>query len=597
MQISDLLGKYGQNTVPVTAQEQAVKTGTQQLIGTLSSLQTGNVFEGTVTDISDGQVLLTLANGEKISARLEGQIQLRLNQAMFFEVKSNTQTQIAIKPYLNGDSSNPTLLKAVMQAGMGVTADNLEMVRTMMEEQLPIDKNSLNQMMRQLAMFPKAEPSVIAQMNKLGIPVTETNVQQFSNYKADTAAIMKELENVLEQLPKSIAGEGDTAGQMTAKNMQLMDILFGGETIEQSQDTGAKAQELLAKTADGSVVIKNGTEQQAADIAKELQQILSTAEDGMQQTSAAGEGIQQADAAREGAQQADAAKQAEGRQMPAATQGSLGEILGKEGAASLEQQLKALETDGKQVLFDKNGNLNTGMSAEEFLKNLNQLFKENEFPQKEALFKLFSGKEYQTIFKKAVENQWYLEPQETGSKETVEKLYNRLQTQMNRMDEFIKQAGSGTEGLQKAVADVRGNIEFMNQINQIYNFVQLPLKMNGQNVNSELYVYTNKKNPRDMDGELSAFLHLDMDHLGSTDISVKMKGTAVKTNFYMADDASYELILAHAEELAERLENKGYQCQIEVKSEEKDMDFVEDFLKHDMPSAGKVYRYSFDVRA
>lgn len=596
MQISDLLGKYGQNTVPVTAQEQAVKTGTQQLTGTLSSLQTGNVFEGTVTDISDGQVLLTLANGEKISARLEGQIQLRLNQAMFFEVKSNTQTQIAIKPYLNGDSSNPTLLKALMQAGMGVTADNLEMVRTMMEEQLPIDKNSLNQMMRQLAMFPKAEPSVIAQMNKLGIPVTEANVQQFSNYKADTAAIMKELENVLEQLPKSIAGEGDTAGQMTAKNMQLMDILFGGETIEQSQDAGAKAQELLAKTADGSVTIKSG-EQQAADIAKELQQILSTAEDGMQQTSAAGEGIQQADAAREGAQQADAAKQAEGRQMPAATQGSLGEILGKEGAASLEQQLKALETDGKQVLFDKNGNLNTGMSAEDFLKNLNQLFKENEFLQKEALFKLFSGKEYQTILKKAVENQWYLEPQETGSKETVEKLYNRLQTQMNRLDEFIKQAGSGTEGLQKAVADVRGNIEFMNQINQIYNFVQLPLKMNGQNVNSELYVYTNKKNPRDMDGELSAFLHLDMDHLGSTDISIKMKGTAVKTNFYMADDASYELILAHAEELAERLENKGYQCQIEVKSEEKDMDFVEDFLKHDMPSAGKVYRYSFDVRA
>ena len=538
MQISDLLGKYGQNTVPVTAQEQAVKTGTQQLTGTLSSLQTGNVFEGTVTDISDGQVLLTLANGEKISARLEGQIQLQLNQAMFFEVKSNTQTQIAIKPYLNGDSSNLTLLKALMQAGMGVTTDNLEMVRTMMEEQLPIDKNSLNQMMRQLAMFPKAEPSVIAQMNKLGIPVTEANVQQFSNYKADTAAIMKELENVLEQLPKSIAGEGDTAGQMTAKNMQLMDILFGGETIEQSQDTGAKAQELLAKMADGSVVIKNGTEQQAADIAKELQQTLSTAEDGTLQTGASDEGIQQA--GKEGVQQeANAVKQTVNGQMPAVAQGSLGEILGKEGVAGLEQQLKALETDGKQVLLDKNGNLKTGMSAEDFLKNLNQLFKENEFPQKEALFKLFSGKEYQTILKKAVENQWYLEPQETGSKETVEKLYNRLQTQMNRLDEFIKQAGSGTEGLQKAVADVRGNIEFMNQINQIYNFVQLPLKMNGQNVNSELYVYTNKKNPRDMDGELSAFLHLDMDHLGYTDISVKMKGTAVNTNVYMADDAYY----------------------------------------------------------
>ena len=596
MQISDLLGKYGQNTVPVTAQEQAVKTGTQQLTGTLSSLQTGNVFEGTVTDISDGQVLLTLANGEKISARLEGQIQLQLNQAMFFEVKSNTQTQIAIKPYLNGDSSNLTLLKALMQAGMGVTTDNLEMVRTMMEEQLPIDKNSLNQMMRQLAMFPKAEPSVIAQMNKLGIPVTEANVQQFSNYKADTAAIMKELENVLEQLPKSIAGEGDTAGQMTAKNMQLMDILFGGETIEQSQDTGAKAQELLAKMADGSVVIKNGTEQQAADIAKELQQTLSTAEDGTLQTGASDEGIQQA--GKEGVQQeANAVKQTVNGQMPAVAQGSLGEILGKEGVAGLEQQLKALETDGKQVLLDKNGNLKTGMSAEDFLKNLNQLFKENEFPQKEALFKLFSGKEYQTILKKAVENQWYLEPQETGSKETVEKLYNRLQTQMNRLDEFIKQAGSGTEGLQKAVADVRGNIEFMNQINQIYNFVQLPLKMNGQNVNSELYVYTNKKNPRDMDGELSAFLHLDLEHLGSTDVSVKMQHRNVKTNFYMADDASYDLVEKYLPILEQKLKDKGYQCTITMTKEEKKVSFGDDFLRKDMPQTGTLHRYSFDVRA
>ncbi|MFR8246619.1 MAG: hypothetical protein ACLU9V_01455 [Roseburia sp.] len=79
----------------------------------------------------DRYLLLTArANGEKISARLEGQIPLQLNQAMFFEVKSNTQTQIAIKPYLNGVSSSEasTPLKALMQAGMGVTTDNLEMV-------------------------------------------------------------------------------------------------------------------------------------------------------------------------------------------------------------------------------------------------------------------------------------------------------------------------------------------------------------------------------------------------------------------------------------------------------------------------------------
>ncbi|MFR8246618.1 MAG: hypothetical protein ACLU9V_01450 [Roseburia sp.] len=118
---------------------------------------------------------------------------------------------------------------------------------------------------------------------------------------------------------------------MTAKNMQLMDILFGGETIEQSQDTGAKAQELLAKMADGSVVIKNGTEQQAADIAKELQQTLSTAEDG---TTPRGQVHQMRacnEAGKEGVQQeANAVKQTvNGRSACCGTGQSGGEILGK----------------------------------------------------------------------------------------------------------------------------------------------------------------------------------------------------------------------------------------------------------------------------
>ena len=39
----------------------------------------------------------------------------------------------------------------------------------------------------------------------------------------------------------------------------------------------------------------------------------------------------------------------------------------------------------------------------------------------------------------------------------------------------------------------------------------------------ELYVYTNKKNLADNDGNVSAFLHLDMDHLGPVDVYVAMQ--------------------------------------------------------------------------
>lgn len=567
MQISNLLGKYDQN-IPVAAQEQTAKTGTQQLAGQLSSLNVGNIFEGTVKELSGNQVLLMLGNGESIAARMEGQVNLALNQSMFFEVKSNTGAQIAIKPYLGGNSSNPTLMKALMQAGLGVTEEHLEMVKSMMEEQLPIDKQSLTQMARQLAAFPKAEPSTLAQMNKLGISVTEANLQQFVNYKADTSAILGELNGILEQIPESLVQEGSTAGQMVEKNAQMIEILLGKDGSAEGANTG----NAVNVTEDGTVIEKavDAGVPRAKDMENALSEVQKDAVKVPKETVAKEAGQIRNDVAR---------------------------LLGKGELSALEKQLQGLGIEKNGMLLDEDGKLNTRLSSEEFLQRLQGQLKEGMIPEKEALERLFSGKEYKALLKDAVGRQWFMEPREVGDKENVAKLYDRLQEQMSRLETFAKQNGMEHEGLQKAVTTVRNNIEFMNEINQIYNFVQLPLKMSGQNVNSELFVYTNKKNLRDPDGELSAFLHLDMDYLGSTDVSVKMKGTAIKTNFYMEDDASYDLILEHAEELAKRLEEKGYQCQIQVENEEKEMDFVEDFLKRDVPNTGKVFRYSFDVRA
>ena len=46
--------------------------------------------------------------------------------------------------------------------------------------------------------------------------------------------------------------------------------------------------------------------------------------------------------------------------------------------------------------------------------------------------------------------------------------------------------------------------------------------MNEKNASGQLYVYTNKKSMSNPDKELSAFLHLDLEHLGGTDVSIKM---------------------------------------------------------------------------
>ena len=121
--------------------------------------------------------------------------------------------------------------------------------------------------------------------------------------------------------------------------------------------------------------------------------------------------------------------------------------------------------------------------------------------------------------------------------------------------------------------------------------------MSGQNASGQLYVYTNKKALTEGDKELTAFLHLDMDHLGSTDVSVRMLNHKVSTKFYLDNDGAYDLLMAHIPHLEEKLAKKGYQCSVTVENEAKHVNFVEDFLKKDQPSAGQLHRYSFDMRA
>ena len=70
----------------------------------------------------------------------------------------------------------------------------------------------------------------------------------------------------------------------------------------------------------------------------------------------------------------------------------------------------------------------------------------------------------------------------------------------------------------------------------------------------ELFVYTNKKNLARKDGQVSALLHLDMEHLGPLDVYVALKDTKVSTKFYVQNDAILDYLEANMDVLTERLQ-------------------------------------------
>lgn len=236
-------------------------------------------------------------------------------------------------------------------------------------------------------------------------------------------------------------------------------------------------------------------------------------------------------------------------------------------------------------------------SPAEMLSKLSRFILSGETVSKDALQALFSSKDMQQFLRDTLETQMYLTPEEVADADKVKKLYERLEFKSQRIESLLNQAGLKETPLAQTVTEVRGNVEFMNQLNQAYTYVQIPLKMAGQNASGQLYVYTNKRDMNDPDKELSAFLHLDLDNLGSTDISVKMLHKKVDTKFYMETDEAFELIKAHMSELEERLRKKGFDAKVYVENEGKKVNFLDDFLKKDAPPTGQVHRYSFDVRA
>ncbi len=142
------------------------------------------------------------------------------------------------------------------------------------------------------------------------------------------------------------------------------------------------------------------------------------------------------------------------------------------------------------------------------------------------------------------------------------------------------------------------NLEFINHFNQMFTYVQLPIKFGDSQAHGDLYVYTNRRNMARNDGTLTAFLHLDMDNLGPLDVSITLQTdkNQVATRFYI-DEESFFLVEEHIDELGKLLEAKGYRSSNIVLEKEQDKGVLE-HIEEQVAAGNTVLSYqTFDTRA
>lgn len=190
-----------------------------------------------------------------------------------------------------------------------------------------------------------------------------------------------------------------------------------------------------------------------------------------------------------------------------------------------------------------------------------------------------------------------MKPEDIRSAEYVKEFYEHLNEQVDKLQNLLKSAGKEESSLGKEVSTVKNNIQFMNQINEMYHYVQLPVKMNEEGASGDLYVYKRKKAKSGEDGKLTALLHLSMPTLGNMDVFLVLENEKLSTRFCMEKEEMIDFIEAHIEQLNERLVKRGYNVQtvVTASTKEEEQSVIEAVMTTE-PAIPVITSQSFDAR-
>ena len=575
-------------TAPVTDNNQNIQQQSAENKGNeyLSRLSSGQTVEGKVTDIKGNDVQIELPNGGKVTAKLDNAMNLSEGQTLTFEVRSNSGSQISLTPLYTNMAMDPTAAKALVAAGMSVNAQTMAMTTAMMEGGMNIDSRSLGDMYHLITSMPDAQASALVEMQRLGLPVNEESYEQYSafkNYESQISEGMKEVaDGAIALFDELSMTQGDEKALHFMK--ELTDVFSSAPGIagEAAQDTKM-------------ILSEDGTMKAAGNAADELMADIAELFEAEADKEAAGNKLSPQEEALKLIRDAAGEKQMpqpSGSDEPAQNiNNKIMQLLNDmEGGSSLAQQLKDMPPTDQNALKLANALLKM-MDEKGSLAN-----KQLEAELKE----LFKSEDLKNVVRNSMKDSWSLRPEQVADKANVEQLYQRLEKQTNELTKSLSQLAEPGSQFAQSLGNMSNNLDFMNQMNQAMQYIQLPLKMNGSDATGDLYVYTDKKSLAAKDGNVSAMLHLDMENLGTVDVYAAISsGNKVSTRFYLESDEIIDLIAEHIHELDERLEKRGYSCSTKLSTRDQ-MGKEEDGVRSRLPPAGEVKlvsKQSFDMRA
>lgn len=188
-----------------------------------------------------------------------------------------------------------------------------------------------------------------------------------------------------------------------------------------------------------------------------------------------------------------------------------------------------------------------------------------------------------------------IRPQELAEGDRVKETLRDLVKVSESIDLTLSRSGINDEGIRNTLSNVKDNIDFMRQVNQYNNFIQIPLQLNQKNATADLYVYKDKSRSKLIDPENATILvALDLPKSGRIESMIKLNGKVVNATFRLEKPEVGKTIKQGETVLAERLEARGYQL-MPLKTIE--LDEVFNLMKmEELIGGANIDKLHFDTR-
>ncbi|MDF2908797.1 MAG: hypothetical protein K0R34_4118 [Herbinix sp.] len=593
----------------------------------LQELKEGQVVKGQIIDHRYNEIKIQLEPSKQIvSAKLSGDVPLAIGQEAQFLVTEEGSDRLVLKYIPESTSpSEATIQKALIASGLPMNDRNRAIVEELLKHTMPVDKQTLQTLIRLSHTNRDASPLTLVLMYKNNFPMTPANIRQFEAYQNGSSRLLNDIHRIttrisellqVDTLPISQASPehkdllSEEVGQISPQNTkphigpdatvkiqeattksltqvlqtnnELLDILLGNPKLpsDAADHTSSDLTSLLTQLKQGAIS-REAFISHIKELYPDIEHVLTA--DPNQVVPTPNNEAQAPPIPDTLSSLIKQIAQANDDRMP------LSGLLNPREQASFADLLRS--DPSLSQIADKV--MEGTITTRELLTTL-----KNTLPVMEGTLaeRLLASPEYRTLLENAFHDKWTITPEKLSDKAALQELYENLREDMELLSNLTKLELPIKEEakLQEPIKNLQENLRFMQDLNELYTYLQLPVQLKNQDIHSDLYVFTRKKSLQNKE-DLSVLLHLDMTNLGSMNIHIRMNHNIVQAKFYIEDRDAQRLITEYMPSLTDALTKKGYNLHSEVSQSYEKIDFSKDFIE-DRVSESDVRRYSFDIR-